>query len=680
VPTVSDEIAKLFELHKAGAITREEFEAQKRKLLEGPADTGTGPVSEPSLATEIGAYRLLGLIGEGGMGAVHRGRHRSTTLAERQGGDVAVKVMHPQYARDPDYRARFEQEAALGLKLDHPGIVRVHDLLIDGGNLALVMDLVHGRSLDSQIGQVVGPIPWDRAWPLLAKLLDAVGYAHENGVVHRDLKPENILVTPEGEPRIIDFGIAKDVDGTGTRTGTGMGTVEYMAPEQYTDAKIVDARADLYSLGMILYEMLAGRLPWEPDAPQFEILEQKARRQLISPSVYCASIPSEMVAALAPALGANPVDRYASAAGFSTALRDAQTKAAARETAPQRPAQPRPQPVATPVGPPLDPATSTPVPAAPPPGSLSSTAFVPSRSTPAVAPESNDAPKSRPTRPPRRSRLGRRILIAVGLGIGLLMAVLLAVGIGIAVVTSTPTADVRQLEWVRIPSGSITLETTAETEDDGLLSYKTVELSSFKMSETEVTTGQWAECVQDGECGWPESRYSACNSDRSGPKKGRHDHPMNCVTWNEAADFADWAGGGLPTEAQWEYAARGGGGRTAYHNGGDSTDLDRAGWYSANGEETTHAVAQKTANRWGLYDMHGNVSEWSADDWHGNYDGMPSGGRVWKDSPRDASRVVRGGGYGSSADGCRSDHRAGGLADNPVASRGFRVVKPAPRY
>ena len=334
--SVSDEIAKLFELHKAGAITRDQFEVQRDQLLAESRPRNPNTPNDPTMATEVGAYRLLGLIGEGGMGAVYRGRHRSETMAARQGGDVAVKVMHPQFAKNTEYRDRFEREASLGLRLDHARIVKVHDLVVDSGNLALVMDLVEGRPLSDLTGEAEGSIPWDRAWPMFQKLLVAVGHAHDQEIVHRDIKPDNILVTADGEPHVIDFGIAKDLDASGTRTGTGMGTVEYMAPEQYTDAKAVDRRADIYSLGMILYEMLAGRLPWDTDSPQFKILEQKARKKLMSPAAYCASIPPEIVAALAPALAAVPGERPSTTAAFAEALTDAATRATERWTEEER--------------------------------------------------------------------------------------------------------------------------------------------------------------------------------------------------------------------------------------------------------------------------------------------------------------------------------------------------------
>ncbi len=326
MPTTADQLQQLAALRKEGVLTDEEFEEQKRIVL---AESRARAASNPATLTEVGAYRLMGMVGQGGMGAVYRGRHRTESIAERQGGDVAVKVMRSEYARNTEYQGRFEREASLGLKLDHPGIVKVHDLVVDGGSLALVMDLVEGRPLTEFIGEAVGPIPWDRAWPQFEKLLDAVGHAHERGVVHRDLKPDNILISATGEPQVIDFGIAKDLDASRTRTGTGMGTIEYMAPEQYTEAKDVDRRADIYSLGMILYEMLAGRLPWDADAPQFRILELKANRQLPSPSVFCADLPAKFVAALAPALSADPNERPPSIPAFVARLAAASAAVAA---------------------------------------------------------------------------------------------------------------------------------------------------------------------------------------------------------------------------------------------------------------------------------------------------------------------------------------------------------------
>jgi len=366
--SVTGELESLAGLYEKGLITREEFEQQKRGLMgHGAAAASASAVARP---TSIGAYEVLETLGEGGMGAVYRGRHRSDGIAKRQGGDVAIKMMHPQYASDATYLDRFEREATLGLKLDHPGIVKVLDLVVDGGVLALVMELVDGRPLSRMIGIETGPIPWSRALPLFKQLSEAVAHAHEHGVVHRDLKPENIVISAAGTLKVLDFGIAKELGAveSRTRTSTGMGTVDYMAPEQYTDAKHVDHRADLYALGMTLYEMLAGRLPWEPGTTEYTVLNKKARDEIPPPTTFYPDIPPHVVAALRRAMSVTPEGRFASVADFLSALQGEPVASASPQPAAQAPAPP-PPPAPTPVAP----VPSAARPPAPPPPAVHST-------------------------------------------------------------------------------------------------------------------------------------------------------------------------------------------------------------------------------------------------------------------------------------------------------------------
>ena len=309
--TIGPELQLLIEQHEKGYLSREEFEQQKAALLAG------GGTAVP---TSIGAYRILGLIGEGGMGAVYRAVHRSDAKAAEQGGEVAVKVMREQFARQQEFRRRFEQEATLGITLRHPGIVRVFDLVVDGDRLALVMELVQGQALSERIGTVTGPIPRGQAGPLFGGVLEAVAAAHAAGVVHRDLKPDNIIVTPECRPRILDFGVARTAESGQTRTGTGMGTVAYMAPEQYVDASSVDQRADVYALGMTLYQVVSGRLPWEAGTSEFTVLDLKRRGQLPPPTDFYRDVPPHVVEAIRRATAVEPADRFADVREFAKAL------------------------------------------------------------------------------------------------------------------------------------------------------------------------------------------------------------------------------------------------------------------------------------------------------------------------------------------------------------------------
>ena len=714
--SITEQLKELAELRDAGVLTDDEFGEQKRALLATTRTGISGTPSDPTMLQVVGAYRLLGLIGEGGMGAVYRGRHRSEAMAARQGGDVAVKVIHAQYARNPDYRDRFEREAAVGFKLDHPGIVKVHDLVADGGYLALVMDRVEGSPLSRSIGEAVGPISWDEAWPLFGKLLVAVGHAHDEGVVHRDIKPENILVTPDGEPRVIDFGIAKDIHGSATRTGTGMGTVEYMAPEQYTDAKTVDRRADVYSLGMILYEMLAGRLPWEADAPQFEILEQKARKELMSPSAFCPDIPPGVVAALSPALAGDPGDRPKTTALFAAKLDEANELAAAREEAGELPRQPedvdqvaRPREAAERKRRELERWRGEEM--------ERQRRLEQSWSAGRAEQDAYSARASSRGSPAARElsrRIRRRILISCSIA-AVLLIVILAVStrwspasrrsttaveaggpsagretgaVGMIDTSSEQVADraigVREsnpagLQWVGVPGGTFRMGWQdgfpAEKRINGHLvpffddekPAHDVTVRPFEMSGLEVTVDQFRSCVEDGACASP-GQGEHCRYGLAG--MGRH--PMNCVTWFEARTFAEWAGGRLPTEAEWEFAARGG----EQHLFAGSGSWEDVVCGDSLGMRQSCLVGSKEPNGYGLYDMSGSVWEWCLD-WYGPYSSEAS---VDPAGPATGSERVMRGGSSGAADPTylQVTSRIGHPPSTPRDSGGFRVARDLP--
>lgn len=214
----------------------------------------------------IGDYVVHGLIGEGGMGKVYEAEER---LSKRR---VALKVLAPELSRSEDARRMFLNEMTILAQLDHPNIVRSLASTEVDGDLVMALELLDGRTLRKHLAER-GRLPWAEAVTVTAQVASALSAAHrqEPPIIHRDLKPENLMVLDNGRVKVMDFGIAKVLQAISSSTTHSVGTLQYMSPEQI-DAAPVDARSDLYSLGLVLYEMLAGRPPFESPSPR-ELLD-----------------------------------------------------------------------------------------------------------------------------------------------------------------------------------------------------------------------------------------------------------------------------------------------------------------------------------------------------------------------------------------------------------------------
>lgn len=223
---------------------------------------------DPLIGTTLGNYTILAPLGQGGMARVYRARQ------ENLDREVAVKVLPPWYAADGSFVERFKLEAQLVARLSHPNIVTIHDFSEYNGHLCIVMQLIDGGTLKQVLDTLRGPV--GAAHPgvmdvleanrIFKQLASALTYAHEQGIIHRDIKPVNVLVDSSKRPILTDFGIAKLLAATRglTRPGAGVGTPEYMSPEQCRGEQ-VDGRADIYALGVMLYEALTGRTPFVAD-------------------------------------------------------------------------------------------------------------------------------------------------------------------------------------------------------------------------------------------------------------------------------------------------------------------------------------------------------------------------------------------------------------------------------
>ncbi|HVN49795.1 MAG TPA: Stk1 family PASTA domain-containing Ser/Thr kinase [Acidimicrobiales bacterium] len=262
-------------------------------------------------------YEMHRHLARGGMSDVYLAKD---LLLDRP---VAVKVLFPEYARDPTFVERFRREAQAAANLNHPNIVAVYDWGQQSGTYFIVMEYVEGRSL-SDIVHREGPLHPRRAAEIAADVAAALGFAHRNGVVHRDIKPGNILIAPSGQVKVADFGIAQAVVGGSeanlTQAGAVMGTATYFSPEQ-AQGKAVDPRSDLYSLGCVLYEMLTTRPPFSGDTP-VAIAYKHVQEPAPLPSSTGVAVPPALEAIVAQLMAKDPANRYASAEDLRADLRN----------------------------------------------------------------------------------------------------------------------------------------------------------------------------------------------------------------------------------------------------------------------------------------------------------------------------------------------------------------------
>jgi serine/threonine-protein kinase len=271
-----------------------------------------GDAADNLIGKEIlGTYRLVQLLGKGGMSVVYRAHHVLTDQ------EVAVKVLPPELSNQREVKARFIEEARTLARLEHPNIVTLHNFVEADGYLYLVMQCADGETFDEVIERE-GRVEVGEAVRVTIEVLRALEYAHEQGVVHRDIKPSNIIIRGDGGVKVMDFGIAKIMGSSKlTQTGQTMGTVRYMSPEQVR-GKQVDHRSDLYSLGIALYEAVAGRTPFDGEN-HFEIM-QKQLSATPTPPGQIVPIAPELEAVVLKAIS-KPVDqRYQSARDFRHAL------------------------------------------------------------------------------------------------------------------------------------------------------------------------------------------------------------------------------------------------------------------------------------------------------------------------------------------------------------------------
>jgi len=307
---------------------------------------------DENIGRQILNYRLVRRLGKGGMATVYLAEHSTF-----EGDKAAVKLLSPHLAAQEQFRKRFKNEATIMRRLQHPNIVRVIDFHEGADTIAIIMELLEGQGLDEILKPPSGapprPMSPERVLALMGPVLEAFGQAHRQGVVHRDVKPSNIFIGRDGTPKVLDFGIAKMFSEAGedlSSTGMHMGTLVYMSPEQVKDAKHVDARSDIYSLGVMLYHMLTGKKAYDLETQtDFDV-----RVAIVNDPLPALPAGNPLAAVVARATRKKPEERFQDCQAFALAMRQAFQKGPAQDhtqvedptrfDTPPKPTPPKPKP------------------------------------------------------------------------------------------------------------------------------------------------------------------------------------------------------------------------------------------------------------------------------------------------------------------------------------------------
>lgn len=295
----------------------------------------------------IGPYRVLEVLGRGGMGVVYRGVHDNLNRV------VAVKALAPELTQHPQFRERFFSEARTQAQLQHQNIVTIYDLLEEGGEYFIVMEFVSGKGLEEILAERGGQgLAENEALNIFSQILAALDNAHSQGVIHRDVKASNVLIGDRSQVKLMDFGIALLIgDKRLTQSSQTIGTPVYMSPEQILRPREVDHRSDIYSAGVLLYEMFSGRPPFDAET-EYEIKKQHIEMAPVDITSLASGITSGLSAILGKALAKNPDDRFPSAGEFLRAIKAAAPQTFAADTVPMAVpmtnVSPTPQPMAGP--------------------------------------------------------------------------------------------------------------------------------------------------------------------------------------------------------------------------------------------------------------------------------------------------------------------------------------------
>lgn len=635
-----------------------------------------------------GRYRLDSLIGVGGMGDVYRATHIHIDT------EFAIKLLKPEFVADQTAIKRFRLEAKAAGRIQHPNAVRVTDFGVTPEKIVyLVMELVEGQSL-RQLIRKEKRLETLRTINIVRQVCGAVDAAHRSGVIHRDLKPDNIIIDARHNAervKVLDFGIAKlreaKSDAFLTQAGTIIGTPQYMSPEQ-CQGQSLDPRSDIYSIGILLYEMLTGAVPFDGESTLQVVYNQlhQIPRSIIELSPH---VPEPLANVIMRALEKEPENRQSSAIQLSEELKQAvhlETEESAAsmaepyEISPLRPVtgstsskeiQVEDQGRVFPsFGGRTDSRTDRSTTALPDRNSRSSIAPNTGESNRSTSPdhkiltskrEFGDDPETRESFTSGKSRLP--LFAGAAIAVILLIAgVIYFIRSGEEQVVKKPEPAKPPAGMALIPGGKFMMGRDDGSPDEGPVHE--VEIKSFFLDVTEVTNQDYKKFVDA--MGYSAPKNWNFNGTYA-PDEARL--PVTYVTWNDATAYVKWAGKRLPTEAEWEYAARGGNNSNVYPWGNEwipgYANVDRKGQR----KPAPVRSFDKDVSSFGIFDLAGNVSEWVQDNYSARYGA----------SPDLRLRVYRGGNFLDAPDKSTNTYRwadfPGDIPDDQILRVGFRGAK-----
>lgn len=658
---------------------------------------------------QYGRYETERELGRGSMGIVYQAH--DPRLDRR----VALKLLKPDLVSSETFVQRFLKEAKAAARLSHPNIVSVYDADEAQGTIYIAMEFLAGEPLDRLIK--TKKLSENEIVHLGIQVARALDYAHQSGIVHRDIKPGNIILDSRGQIKITDFGIARIEDPSApqqTAVGEVLGTPAYMSPEQAL-GKSVDRRTDIYSLGVVLYELSTGVRPFRGETLS-AILMAIIHETPPEPERINASLSPELARIIMRCMSKVPEERFQTGEALAEALEKLGRRGESR--------------------PPVVPTTKK------SPvrlglffvilllvlgigGGLSYHFLSKNRK---ARVERATAERIAPSQEQTKQPEGKKSESVSGLDEGKQKIDELERRIAAARIkqdeadkrakevepvkpkaeqpqratadvqkkhpaASSESSDSIKMEFVVVPKGRFILGSPGDESgryQDEEPQHEVQITKPFYMGKYEVKVSEFREFVKatgyktDAEIkGWAAvlrgkkwEKQAGLYWDNPGFSQ-EEGHPVTCVSWNDAVAFAKWMSKmtghsyRLPTEAEWEYACRGGS-KSAYSFGPDFGALGNYAWYLGNAGEKTHPVGQKNPNAWGLYDMHGNAREW-CQDWYGDYAAGSVSDPV---GPTNGSnRVQRGGSWGSGARDLRCAERKSSPPSYANGRTGFRLVR-----